>query len=115
MNDANHDWDGGVGCSNAEEFEAERLSASIRFQKAEASAIAAQHELIDVTKRYALEPYFLYSSLFAVIMNSMINRMYESFLLAILVCGVLVTQSGTFSYLSYTLLLQTVVISVLSA
>ena len=38
-------------CSNAEEFESERLSASMRAQKAEASAIAAQHELIDVTKR----------------------------------------------------------------
>ena len=41
-----------MGCSNAEEFEAERLSASMRAEKAEASAIAAQHELIDVTKRY---------------------------------------------------------------
>ena len=38
-------------CSNAEEFESERLSASMQAQKAEASAIAAQHELIDVTKR----------------------------------------------------------------
>ncbi|KAL0028719.1 hypothetical protein WJX79_002030 [Trebouxia sp. C0005] len=40
---------------NAEEFESERLSASMRAEKAEASAIAAQHELIDVTKRYARE------------------------------------------------------------
>ena len=40
-----------VGYSNAEEFESERLSASMRAEKAEASAIAAQHELIDVTKR----------------------------------------------------------------
>lgn len=40
-----------VVCSNAEEFESERLSASMRAEKAEASAIAAQHELIDVTKR----------------------------------------------------------------
>lgn len=38
-------------CRNAEEFESERLTASMRADKAETSAIAAQHELIDVTKR----------------------------------------------------------------
>lgn len=42
-----------AACRNAEEYESERLAASMRADKAEASAMAAQHELIDVTKRYS--------------------------------------------------------------
>ena len=86
-----------VGCSNAEEFEAERLSASMRFQKAEASAIAAQHELIDVTKRYPFGPQF------PVFLARTANPAVEVLVSKLL----LVAHCGTFTCLIYILLRST--------
>ncbi|KAK9815690.1 hypothetical protein WJX72_008170 [[Myrmecia] bisecta] len=39
----------------ADDFDSERLAATLKAEKAEASAIAAQNELLEVTKRYARE------------------------------------------------------------